>query len=212
MGKALIENKNITILSCSQTDTKGRPSKSSGRYKQYAWSKKIAQSASCHSESKHENLEQVDWVSGSVVMISRANFEKHQGWNEDYWMYCEDEDFCRRVNNNGGSVYLLKSASIIHAHGGSSRINPRTAALTKTEVLISTHLYFHNFLEGSSKSLLNAYIVTSNLITHLLLAVIALPLFFIRKMRIKFLMLFFLLHYYCKAMISGNWKSPRIQK
>jgi len=28
-----------------------------------------------------------DWVSGSVVFISRKWFQKINGWNEDYWMY-----------------------------------------------------------------------------------------------------------------------------
>ena len=78
-----------------------------------------------------------DWVSGSVVFISRKWFQKINGWNEDYWMYSEDVDLSKKVRDANGEIVLLKNVNIIHNHGGASRINIGTSKITKSEVLIS---------------------------------------------------------------------------
>ena len=45
-----------------------------------------------------------EWVSGSVVFITRKWFRKINGWNEDYWMYYEDVDLSKKVRDHGGEV------------------------------------------------------------------------------------------------------------
>ena len=85
-----------------------------------------------------------DWISGSVVMISRAWFDRVGGWNTDYWMYSEDVELSKKVKDSGGLLRLLCNVNIVHEHGGASRINVETSALTKTEVIISQHVYIQN--------------------------------------------------------------------
>lgn len=210
MYNALQAFEAITVLSCQQTDVQGNLSKSGASFKQFG----LTKLRSSKQKSKlylSDNLEEVDWVSGSVFMIEKIDFQNYNGWNEDYWMYCEDEDFCRRIHQKGGHAFLLKSPTIIHAHGGSSRINLKISALTKTEVIISTHLLFHNFTAGWKGVLLNLYIAFSVLIEHLLYAVLSLPLFFVKKLRVKSLIFFKLLYYYGYALGQRSWKSPRLR-
>ena len=45
-----------------------------------------------------------DWVSGSVMMIRKEIFHKLNGFDEDFWMYSEDVDICRRARNLGGKI------------------------------------------------------------------------------------------------------------
>ena len=37
-----------------------------------------------------------DWVTGSVLLIDRSDYDRIGGWSNDYWMYAEDADLCRR--------------------------------------------------------------------------------------------------------------------
>ena len=55
-----------------------------------------------------------DWVSGSFLSINKKNFNKLGGWDEDYWMYYEDMDLCKRAKNIGMEIVLINSISCTH--------------------------------------------------------------------------------------------------
>lgn len=86
-----------------------------------------------------------DWISGSFVLISKNDMEKLGGWDERFWMYCEDMDLSKRAAELGWKRVMYNEISCIHSHGGSSRINPETKAITKTEVMISTIRYLKKY-------------------------------------------------------------------
>ncbi len=50
------------------------------------------------SDWDHGSPRNVDWVSGAALMIRRTVADKIGIFDEDYFMYCEDVDLCRRVN------------------------------------------------------------------------------------------------------------------
>ena len=64
---------------------------------------------------------QVDAVSGSFLFARRSVFENVGGFDEDFFMYGEDLDFCYRVKKNGLKVYYVHSTQIIHYKGESVR-------------------------------------------------------------------------------------------
>ena len=86
-----------------------------------------------------------DWISGSFVLIRKNDMEKLGGWDERFWMYCEDMDLSKRAAELGWKRVMYNEISCIHSHGGSSRINPETKAITKTEVMISTIRYLKKY-------------------------------------------------------------------
>ena len=43
---------------------------------------------------EYAGLIDVDWVGGSILLVSREHFDHLGGWCEDYWMYVEDCDLC----------------------------------------------------------------------------------------------------------------------
>lgn len=63
---------------------------------------------------------EVDAVTGAAMLIPRKTFEKIGVFNERYFMYFEDLDFCRRVKKAGLKVYYLPEAKIFHHHGQSA--------------------------------------------------------------------------------------------
>jgi GT2 family glycosyltransferase len=47
----------------------------------------------------HSSPRDVDWVSGAALMIRKTVLDKIGGFDEDYYMYCEDVDLCWRANH-----------------------------------------------------------------------------------------------------------------
>lgn len=62
----------------------------------------------------------VDWVMGASMFASRAAVEATGGMDEDYVMYSEELDWCRRIKNNRFGILWFPSAEIIHHMGASS--------------------------------------------------------------------------------------------
>ena len=67
----------------------------------------------------------VDWVSGASMLFRRLAFEEVGGFDEEYWMYWEDADICRRLRDRGWGTVLYPDAAAYHATGSSGR-NERT--------------------------------------------------------------------------------------
>jgi len=62
----------------------------------------------------------VDAVVGAVMLIPKKVVDKIGLLNEQFFMYFEDLDYCRRVNQAGLKVYYLPKAEVVHHHGQST--------------------------------------------------------------------------------------------
>lgn len=74
------------------------------------------------SDELDENLNEVrevDWVSGGALAVRREIFEGLGGFDENYFMYFEDVDFCLRARKSGYKVVINPKAKIFHYEGGS---------------------------------------------------------------------------------------------
>jgi GT2 family glycosyltransferase len=150
-----------------------------------------------------------DWISGSVVLIRKELFQKIKGFDEDFWMYFEDVDLCKRVRNIPGEIAFCRNITIEHNHGGSSRINLKTASLTKTEVHISRHIYISKHKTGLDKVLIQTFLIINNLISGGLMALLGLLFFFVPKLFARTLIYFRLINYYTGSLFRRSWISPR---
>jgi hypothetical protein len=109
----------------------------------------------------------------------------------------------------GGKIALTRNVSILHKHGGASRINVKTKALTKTEVLISQHVYFNEHTVGMQNWGIQFLLVVTNLIEKTLLAGIGLIFFFVPKLKVNVFIFKNILLYYGNAARKITWTSPR---
>lgn len=150
-----------------------------------------------------------DWISGSVVMITRSTLITLNGWDTRYWMYSEDVDLCKRAKNAGGQIALLQSTSIVHDHGGSTRINPEVKALTKTEVKISHHTFISLHHSGFERIAMHSFLLLADTLAFSLSALLSLLYFPSTKSRYQRLRLRMLWRYYLHCLSSGTWQSPR---
>ncbi|MEO6968828.1 MAG: glycosyltransferase family 2 protein [Rhodanobacteraceae bacterium] len=69
-------------------------------------------------------VESVENISGALTLIPRAVFQQLGGFDEDYFLHCEDLDLCRRARDAGFKVLLAGNVRVLHGKGGSSRHRP----------------------------------------------------------------------------------------
>jgi GT2 family glycosyltransferase len=70
----------------------------------------------------------VDWVSGACLMTRRDVFDTLGGFDESFFLYWEDADYCRRVVKAGLRCVYVPAAPVRHV-GGASADHDRANAI-----------------------------------------------------------------------------------
>jgi GT2 family glycosyltransferase len=60
----------------------------------------------------------VDWVSGAAMLVPRAVVESVGAFDEGFFLFWEDADWCRRISLAGHEVWCVPSAVVVHDEGG----------------------------------------------------------------------------------------------
>jgi N-acetylglucosaminyl-diphospho-decaprenol L-rhamnosyltransferase len=82
---------------------------------------------------------EVEWISGSAMLLRREAVEEVGGFDEGYFMYVEDVDLCTRMRRVGWTVLFSPEVEVVHEVGVSSRHMPKRMA---TEHSRSIYRYF----------------------------------------------------------------------
>ena len=88
----------------------------------------------------------VDVVSGCVFLIRRAVLAKVGGFDERFFMYFEEADFCARVRRAGWLVRWLPDGSFVHAGGLSAGQAAQRTFLAFRESRLLYHAAWHGRL------------------------------------------------------------------
>ena len=67
-----------------------------------------------------EDLYSVDWVEGSFLLTKRKYWDMVGGLSEEYFMYCEDVDFCKKIKDKNLKTIFYSPISYIHFGGYTS--------------------------------------------------------------------------------------------
>jgi len=162
---------------------------------------------------ENKNIWYPEWVAGSVILIQKDFFKKIGNWSEDkFWMYSEDPDICLKAIKNGKKIALLRNIELKHQHGGSSRRNTKTTAITKSEVVTSSHVFIHTHTLGINRITLHLVIMVNTLISWILRTLITLPFFWKGFFRANLFTLIAIIKYYLSVLIRWTWKSKRLKK
>jgi hypothetical protein len=65
-------------------------------------------------------VEVVDWVVGAALLVRRETLEQVGGFDEGYFMYSEELDWCHRARTAGWQVAYFSGAQVVHHEGKSS--------------------------------------------------------------------------------------------
>ena len=81
---------------------------------------------------------EVEWVSGSSVLLRRASLDEVGCFDEQYFMYVEDMDLCTRLRKGGWEVWFSPQLEITHI-GGTATAGHRAMTLQHSK---SVYTYF----------------------------------------------------------------------
>jgi N-acetylglucosaminyl-diphospho-decaprenol L-rhamnosyltransferase len=122
-----------------------------------AWADEVVRDPEAYAASSR-----AEWLSGACLLVRREVLEALDGFDEGFFMYCEDKDLCRRAVRAGWEVNYEPSAVVVHAGGASA---PRAALLP---VLAASRVRYAKKHHGSVGALAERVGVGIGALTHLL--------------------------------------------
>jgi N-acetylglucosaminyl-diphospho-decaprenol L-rhamnosyltransferase len=102
--------------------------------------------------------EEVDWLVGAALLTRRAVLDQVGGFDEGYFMYSEELDWCRRVKAAGWRAVYLPSARIVHYEGRSSE---QVVATRHIRFQTSKVRYFRKFHGRLAAGALRAFLLAT---------------------------------------------------
>ena len=94
------------------------------------WSDELVREAAAY-----ERPSAPEWVSGACMLVRRSAYEQIGGFDERFFLYCEDTDICRRLWDVGFSVRFEPAANVHHVGGASSGAGETQAIAARSRVL-----------------------------------------------------------------------------
>jgi N-acetylglucosaminyl-diphospho-decaprenol L-rhamnosyltransferase len=83
-----------------------------------------------------ERPSEVEWVTGCCLLVRRDCLDSLGGLDEDFFLYYEDVDLCRRARAAGWSVWYEPGQSAVHHHPLHSRsVPPALRLITRHSLL-----------------------------------------------------------------------------
>jgi GT2 family glycosyltransferase len=96
----------------------------------------------------YKNMEiphEIDSCSGAFMLVRKKAGEQVGWFDEDYFWYGEDIDFCFKVKNNNWKIYFIPAEIVLHFKGVASGIKKHSSAIASASSetrLLATHARF----------------------------------------------------------------------
>jgi len=94
---------------------------------------------------------EVEWVSGSAMLLRREALDEVGVLDEGYFMYVEDVDLCTRLRRKGWQVLFSPELEVVHQIGVSTRGQRGRMAFAHSD---SIYRYFSKFRAAGAAELL----------------------------------------------------------
>ncbi len=100
--------------------------------------------------NRHASNKFVSFATGCCMLIKREVIERVGYWDENYFLYMEDADYCKRAINSGFKILFASNSQIFH------KVN---AATTKNDKNLPLYYMVRNRLYFSKKLLQNKFFI-----------------------------------------------------
>jgi GT2 family glycosyltransferase len=117
-----------------------------------------------------EQTHAVPVIAGSFMMMPRAVFDQLDGWDEGYFFYGEDIDFCYRIYEAGYEIIYYPHVEVLHYKGASSGLRKESAAIAQPpketrvkvarESVRAMELFYEKFYGDNYSPLLTGLVLT----------------------------------------------------
>ena len=85
----------------------------------------------------------MDWVSGACLLVHRADAEAAGLFDERFFLYTEDVDFCHSIRKRGRKVLFTPVATITHLRGRSRAARPEASQRAYRQSQIAFYTKHH---------------------------------------------------------------------
>lgn len=97
---------------------------------------------------QYDKLREVDFISGAAIMIKKQVFEKIGFFDERYFLYYEDADFCFRAKLAGFKILYVPGAIVYHKNAKSTGLG---SALQDYYIIRNRMLFAAKFLSHRTR-------------------------------------------------------------
>lgn len=91
----------------------------------------------------HEVARPVDWISGAAMCLPREVWDQVGGFDEGFFMYAEDMDWCLRARRAGWGIFYVPQAIVMHCVGRSSDQVPVRMVIQFHRSMVRFYLKHH---------------------------------------------------------------------
>ncbi len=91
------------------------------------------------SHFRYDSVREVDVVLGAFMMVKRETMRDTGGFDERFFMYSDESDFCLRAKRAGWKTLYCPDASVVHLGGESTKSKP-------ISYFIELHKSHHRFI------------------------------------------------------------------
>ena len=114
------------------------------------WAKKELQQY-IMKEWDHKNCKTVDWILGAAMLIRKSAIDIVGLQDENFFLYFEDVDWCKRFWENGYEVWYDPESKLVHYHKRESAENPGLKGLFSPLTKIHIHSWLAYIKKHSAK-------------------------------------------------------------
>jgi len=103
---------------------------------------------------------EIDSCSGACMIVRREAGEEISWWDEDFFWYGDDLDFCYRLKEKNWKVYFVPDVKILHykgASGGIKKISQHLTSATKETRIRATNARFDAMRKFYKKHYMDTY-------------------------------------------------------
>jgi len=118
------------------------------------------------STDKAELSKYVTFISGCTMMFSKESIQKIGGFDDKYFMYCEDLDLCMKAMDLGYKLYYESNSVIYHKVNASNKKDSDSATGLSAKNTNAFFIYYHirsNQYYTMRKNLAVKYFIVFNL-------------------------------------------------
>lgn len=89
-----------------------------------------------------DDIQPVDWLVGAALMIRHETWQEVGLFDEQFFMYSDEVDWCHRCRDAGWEIHYLPLAQVVHHHKGSAG---QVTTATQVRFHRSRILYFRKY-------------------------------------------------------------------
>ncbi|WP_297324710.1 glycosyltransferase family 2 protein [Nitrosomonas sp.] len=101
---------------------------------------------------------EVDAISGALMLVRREAIDEVGSWDENYFLHCEDLDWCMRFKQKNWKIIFVPDAPVTHFQGTCSHSRPFFVAWHKHKGMLR---FYHKFFRRQYPGILMGLITVS---------------------------------------------------